>query len=245
MDFIASNPKRMMHHLRIVLSLQSLLLICSAGASIAIKSVIKVYETRTMVQEIEKEKTKAELQHLRSQLNPHFLFNTMNNVYALTAFDPERAQLYIHKLCEMMRYQLYESNQEFIPLSKEIVFMNNYCELMALRLPKHVKLSVRMPELSECAQIAPLLFISLIENAFKHGVSSREESYIDIELTYSNSQVELTVKNSYHPKSDDSGSGIGISNLHRRLELIYPDSHSILTDVHEGEYITTLTIKNI
>lgn len=152
-------------------------------------------------QEIEKERTQAELQNLKSQLNPHFLFNTLNNIYALVALNPQQAQYALHSLSQLLRYVLYDNNQQMMPLSKELAFIRSYVELMSLRLSKQVQLEVNLPEDDRGYQVAPLLFIALIENAFKHGVSATEPSFIHISFALTGGDTLIcTVENSCFPK---------------------------------------------
>lgn len=217
------------------------------GLSVAIKMTNKWYEARQRVQELEKANAEAELQQLKSQLNPHFLFNSLNNIYALISLDTEKAQVSLHSLCDMLRYQLYEANHETITLEKEIEFVRSYCELMRLRLPKHVMLNLDLPDDTGRINIALLLFVSIVENAFKHGVSQSEPSYISIKISKEKKSVVCTVRNSFYPKkdSDRSGSGIGLDNLRRRLKLLYPDSYGFRTEKIGSEFIAQLTIKTI
>lgn len=217
------------------------------GLSVAIKMTNKWFEARQRVQELEKANAEAELQQLKSQLNPHFLFNSLNNIYALISLDAEKAQVTLHSLCDMLRYQLYEANRETITLEKEIEFVRSYCELTSLRLPKHVTLNLDLPGDTGRLNIAPLLFVSIIENAFKHGVSQSEPSYISIKISKEKESVVCTVRNSCYPKKDNdrSGSGIGLDNLRRRMELLYPDSYSFRTEKIGSEFIAQLTIKTI
>lgn len=213
--------------------------------SVAIKMTGKWYEVRQRVQELEKINAQAELQQLKTQLNPHFLFNSLNNIYALIAFDADKAQISLHSLCDMLRYQLYEANRETIPLDKEIDFVRSYCDLMRLRLPAHVALSVDMPTNTTGINLAPLLFVSIVENAFKHGVSQSAKSYISIKIVVENDHLICLVKNSYYPKTDRdrSGSGIGLENLRRRLELLYPETHSFRAEKTGDEFVAQLTIR--
>lgn len=214
------------------------------GISVAIKMTIKWYEVRQRLQELERANAEVELTQLKSQLNPHFLFNSLNNIYALIAFDQDKAQLSLHSLCDMLRYQLYEANRETIPLSKELEFVRSYCDLMQLRLAKNVSLNVNLTEDTTGVSIAPLMFVSIVENAFKHGISQNEPSYITIKISVEQGVVNCQIKNSYYPKtdSDRSGSGIGLENLSRRLELIYPESHSFRAEKIGSEFTTQLTI---
>ena len=198
-----------------------------AGLSGAIKMTGSWYQMESSRRELEKSRAEAELQNLKSQLNPHFLFNTLNNIYSLIAFSPERAQEAVHDLSRLLRYVLYDSSQPMVPLEKELDFIRNYVELMRIRLP-------------------PLLFISLIENAFKHGVSHNKPSFIDLKIHQEGTRIVCSIRNSDFPKDngqDKSGSGIGLQNLSRRLELLYP-SHHIFTYGQKGdEYVCLLELQ--
>jgi hypothetical protein len=205
-----------------------ILLSLVASAALAIKATTRWYNAQAAMATLEKEKSVAELQQLRSQLNPHFLFNSLNNIYALIDFDPAHAQQAVHTLGEMLRHQLYEATQEKIPLHKEVDFIRNYCHLMQLRLPKNVTLSLDFPD-DDCEiAIAPLLFAPLVENAFKHGVSPSQPSHIAVAISILDERSPVcTVRNSFFPKSSDdrSGSGIGLDNLRKRLDLLYPGKY--------------------
>ena len=186
------------------------------------------------------------MQNLKSQLNPHFLFNTLNNIYSLIAFSPEKAQEAVHDLSRLLRYVLYDSSQPMVPLEKELDFIRNYVELMRIRLPEHVKLTTDISSATSETQVAPLLFISLIENAFKHGVSHNKPSFIDLKIHQEGTRIVCSIRNSDFPKDngqDKSGSGIGLQNLSRRLELLYP-SHHIFTYGQKGdEYVCLLELQ--
>lgn len=215
----------------------AMLYLLVAGLSVAIKMTGSWYETESARRELEKSRAEAELQNLKSQLNPHFLFNTLNNIYSLIAFSPDRAQEAVHDLSRLLRYVLYESSQPFVPLEKEFDFIRNYVELMRIRLPEHVELKTEISLQHPGAQVAPLLFISLIENAFKHGVSPTKSSFIHLMIRQEGGRIVCSIWNSYFPKDtarDKSGSGIGLHNLRRRLELLYPSRH-LFTCGQEGE----------
>lgn len=218
-----------------------------AGLSVAIKMTWVWFQTETTRRELEKSRAEAELQNLKSQLNPHFLFNTLNNIYSLISFSPERAQDAVHDLSRLLRYVLYESSQPVVPLERELSFIQNYVELMRIRLPEHVKVSTHISANNKETPIAPLLFISLIENAFKHGVSHSEPSFIDLTIRQEGERIVCEIHNSYFPKNsnqDKSGSGIGLQNLSRRLELLYP-AHHIFTYGQKGdEYICLLELQS-
>lgn len=214
--------------------------------SLAIKATSSWYESESGRKELEKINSEAELQSLKSQLNPHFLFNTLNNIYSLIAFSPEKAQEAVHDLSRLLRYVMYDSSNATVSLSKELEFVQNYIELMRIRLPKEVDIVSDISCIRPNELIAPLLFISLIENAFKHGVSNNKPSFIHIKIYQEGSETICYIENSYFPKdnqTDKSGSGIGLNNLQKRLELIYPNSHSLKCGKKEDNYNSYLSIK--
>lgn len=190
------------------------------AAIIVASSVI----TTRRLNEAEKARRDAEISNLRSQINPHFLLNTLNNIYALTAFDTGKAQKAILELSKMFRHVLYDNQKPFVRLSDEVAFLKNYIELMRLRLPGHVRLDAmyHVPDNVD-VQVAPMLFISLIENAFKHGVSQVDDSFISIDISADERKICCEIRNSNNPKndSDRSGHGVGLVQVEKRLELMY------------------------
>lgn len=212
--------------------------------SVALRMTIGWYMVDAQRKELEKSRAEAELQNLKSQLNPHFLFNTLNNIYSLIAISQERAQEVVHDLSRLLRYVMYDSSQPFVPLEKELDFLRNYIELMRIRLPGHVRVdsyvSVDDPQIA----IAPLLFISLIENAFKHGVSDRVPSFIGFDIRQKGKEITCVILNSHFPKTPDdkSGSGIGLPNLHKRLELLYPGRFELQCGREGDNYRAYLSI---
>ena len=219
-------------------------------AAIAAMSIlsIKWQSSETARREAEMAKQDAELKNLRNQVNPHFLLNTLNNIYALTAFNQQGAQKAILELSGMLRHILYDNQQDFVRLDDEIKFIHSYVNLMRIRIPKTTKIQidVDVPKDTEL-RIAPLIFISLIENAFKHGISPTEPSFIRIHFSESPGEIHCEITNSYHPKSvaDKSGSGIGLEQVRKRLELTYPDRYDWQQGVSEDmkEYKSILIIK--
>lgn len=216
------------------------------GLSVAMKTGNRWMKIENERKELEKAKSEAELQNLKNQINPHFLLNTLNNIYALVEFDPPKAQTAIMELSKLLRHLLYENQQTFVPLSQEVSFIQNYIELMRLRLAENVKVTTKMGvSESSATMISPLIFISLIENAFKHGVSGEKPSFIDISLIeLPDGKVEFISKNSCFPKSDSdkSGSGIGLMLVKKRLELLYPGKYLWNTNVENNVYTTVLII---
>ena len=200
------------------------------GLSVAIKMSARWAKVESQRKELEKERTESELKNLKSQINPHFLLNTLNNIYALIEFNPPKAQTAVEELSKLLRHLLYDNNETYVSLVKEVEFIKNYIELMRIRLSKNVELTTNIditPGTSTL--IAPLIYISLIENAFKHGITGNKKSFIYIQLLEkSNGVVEFVCKNSAFPKSesDKSGSGIGLNQVKRRLELLYPKRYT-------------------
>lgn len=217
------------------------------GVSVAIRMTGGWYRAEAARKELEHHRTQAELQNLKSQLNPHFLFNTLNNIYSLIQLDTDRAQQAVHDLSRLLRYVLYDSSRPTVPVAAEIGFLRDYIELMRIRLPRHVKLLLSLPDTPSDRPVAPLLFISLVENAFKHGVDNDQPSYIDIDIHEIGDQLICRIRNSYFPKSGDSdrsGSGIGLSNLTKRLEMIYPGRYTFEYG-RSGEAYTALLCINL
>ena len=224
---------------------QSLLYALVAALSVAIKMTDGWYKSDALRRELEQTRTEMEIQNLKNQLNPHFLFNTLNNIYSLIAINQEQAQHTIHELSKLLRYVLYESSKDSVPLEKDIDFVRNYIELMRIRLSKEVKMDMHIAISSPQQPIAPLLFISLIENAFKHGVSNGRDSFIHINIVEEKGNLLCNITNSNYPKATDkdkSGSGIGIVNLKKRLELLYPHSHILNYGIDGDHFYVSLAI---
>ena len=241
-----------------------LVLMLVISLSVAIKMVTAWQRQERERTRLEAEKRDAELAGLRSQLNPHFLFNTLNNIYALTLSDSSRAREAIHSLGAILRYVLY-TDREWVEVESEMDFVRNYVALMRLRTGPAMSVEMSLPESGDGLAIAPLLLMPLVENAFKHGVPAdgRTGSFVRIDLLIERDGddgdgdgdrdrdrdggglLRLTVTNSDHPKTDTdrSGSGIGLGNLHRRLELLYPDAHTLDLERSGGVHIARLTIR--
>ena len=189
----------------------------------------------------------AQLQLLMAQLNPHFLFNTLNNIYALTNIDVEKAKTALLKLSRMMRYVLYETEKNQTLLSKENEFIKDFIELMKLRLTNKVTLDLRIPEKIEEAEIAPMLLLPFIENCFKHGISSQKESSILISLSKEKNYLVLHTENTIFKSTENtpegSASGIGMTNTVRRLELLYPGKYKLDIDKENAENQFRITLK--
>lgn len=219
----------------------------AAALSAVIRISIRWSKTENARREAEKQRTEAELKNLRNQLNPHFLLNTLNNIYALIAFDSGKAQQAVQELSKLLRYMLYDNQQTYVSLGKEADFIHNYIELMRIRLSSNVTLETHLDIHKDSrTPIAPLIFISLIENAFKHGVSPTDPSRISISLFENEGQVTCEIINTNYPKNDQdkSGSGIGLVQVAKRLELLYPGQYqwdSSISDTGK-EYRSRLVI---
>jgi hypothetical protein len=219
-------------YVTIYLMLNVMFVACALG----LRYMMRWAEMQRQLEEQKQKNTEAELNWLKNQLNPHFLFNTLNNISSLTQIDADAAQESISQLSDLLRYALYQSNQSQVPIAGEIEFMRNYIDLMKLRCGPKTNVAVDMDVPRGDIEIAPLLFISLIENAFKHGVSSSRDSFIDISLHAEGGALIFRCDNSNYPKTDKnrSGSGIGLENMRRRLQLIYPGRYTMDTHL-DGE----------
>ncbi|SFC28934.1 Histidine kinase [Algibacter lectus] len=240
-----ANTERTEPPFKMAIYIQLLSYLAPLFFSVALKSTRRWVKTEAERKEAANFKLKSELQHLHYQLQPHFFFNSLNNIYSLVDISPDQAKSSIHSLSKLMRYMLYETNLEVVPLSKEIDFLKKYIDLMKLRVSDKTSVSYSFPVKETGIQIAPLLFISLIENAFKHGVSATKPSTIDISMTCDNNTVLFSVENHNFPKKTDdkSGSGIGLQNLEKRLELLYSDKFNFKTILKDDRFLVTLEIK--
>ncbi len=216
----------------------------TVALAVAIKMTSRWQQSENQRNEAERRRSEAELSNLKNQLNPHFLFNTLNNIYALIEVDSAKAQNAVHELSRLLRYVLYEGGPAVVPLEKELDFLRNYIALMSLRTGSHVSQHISLESDDPSAVTAPLIFISLVENAFKHGVSPSEKSFIEITIKTEGGRIVCRTVNSNFPKtdSDRSGSGIGIQNLERRLKLIYGSDYTFSRGVADGTYRCELSL---
>jgi two-component system, LytTR family, sensor kinase len=209
--------------------------------SVGLRILERHSQTEKLQKELEKEKLNSELAFLKNQISPHFFFNTLNNIYALIGINAEDSQKAVLKLSKLMRYLLYESEQGNTKLSNEIDFMNNYIDLMKLRMNDKISLQVSFPTKYDDINIPPLLFIPFIENAFKHGISYREKSFIDISMLSIKDSITFRCVNSIIKAKDNediSHSGIGLENVSKRLILLFPEKH----DLQINKSVTTFEV---
>ena len=222
-----------------------LIYLITVAFSIAINKSKKMQKAEELKIEADNIKLQSELQHLKYQLQPHFFFNALNNIYSLIDFDSEKAKQSVHSLSKLMRHLLYKTDVDKISLSEEIDFLNKYIDLMSLRLNDKTKVYTNFPTKISSLEVAPLLFISIVENAFKHGVSATQHSDISFKMEVIEDEIQFTASNSNFPKTDTdkSGSGIGVENLKKRLNLLYPDKHEFHSCLNDGMYIAEVKLK--
>ena len=217
-----------------------------SGFAIGLGVMEKLKENEQKQKELEKEKLNSELAFLKNQISPHFFFNTLNNIYSLIGIDGPTAQDSVLKLSKLMRYLLYESEHGETLMSHEIDFMKNYVDLMKLRQSSKVELQVDFPKDFTDFSIPPLLFVPFIENAFKHGVSYREHSFITIQMKIENKQISFASQNSIGRSSqagDMQHSGIGLENVRKRLNLLFPGRHELTIENNDTIFRVELTIQ--
>jgi hypothetical protein len=192
---------------------------------------------------LEKENVETQLSFLKHQISPHFFMNTLNNIHSLIDVDATEAKKSVIKLSNLMRHLLYESELEMSPLKKEVEFIRSYIDLMKLRYSRDVRISLKIPDTIPDKSVPPLLFISLIENAFKHGISYLQESFIDIELSFASDKLQLVITNSKSKRDiKESETGIGIENTRKRLDLLFKDKYTLDITDRGDIFITNLTI---
>lgn len=202
-------------------------------------------QVKTVIK-LKNEKAKTELQHLKNQVNPHFFFNTLNNLYGLVGKDQKKAQELILKLSDMMRYSIYEGEREYVTLEEEIAYLKNYMELHKMRYHKTIDVQFQEDIKKEGVQIMPLLFILLLENAFKHGVENlSQNAFVHVKIAANENDITFTVTNNFDNSNASEETGIGLKNLKRRLELAYSDKHSLTLSQEDAIYKAQLSIKPI
>lgn len=217
----------------------------SLGAAVAICSTVKSNIEENQRKKIETEHLKSELSYLKYQVQPHFFFNTLNNIYSLIDTSPHYAKEVLHRLSKLMRFVLYQTEDSEVLVKDEITFIANYVELMKIRTQNNVSISIEIPPMVPEVRIPPLIYISLVENAFKHGIDPQKDSVIRIWFSVVGNKLLFEVANTNFPKAqkDKSGSGIGVANVKKRLEFLFaPDEYTFTQECVGDFYITKLTI---
>lgn len=210
------------------------------GFDLAITLFAKYQEEQEKARGLETEHLRYELEHLKSQVNPHFFMNMLNNIHGMVELNPTKAQVMIMELSQLMRYVLYEGAKSHTTLCREIEFISNYVELMRKRYSsRKVHISLHLPE-GNCERISlpPLLFINVIENAFKHGISYQSQSFVAIRLMIENERLHLDCVNSIHNRTpkDRHEEGLGLANLRQRLQLLYGSDFTLDVEEENEEY---------
>lgn len=202
-----------------------------------------IWKIRSLIQ-LKNEKAQTELLHLKSQVNPHFFFNTLNNLYALVDKDSEKARAMILKLSDMMRYSIYEGQKDWVSLEQEIEYLKNYIELHRMRYHKDINVFFNLDIQEEGYKVMPLLFIILLENAFKHGIEKlRDDAYIRMNIIANDRLLNFSIENNFDARELLKEPGIGLKNLKRRLELVYPKKHYLTLSDSNGVYKAQLSLK--
>ena len=224
------------HPAVVILFLTFYLLLLALGVFWLVRQIISVLQ-------IKSEKAQAELILLKSQVSPHFFFNMLNNLYALVPRDSQKAQELILKLSDMMRYSIYEGEKDLVELNAEIGYLENYIELHKIRY--HKKIDIHFSHQVEGnPKVMPLLLIILLENAFKHGVEKlTDNAFVKANLKASNGHVHFVVENNFDPAEKTGENGVGLRNLKRRLELVYPKNHDLSFSVSEKVYRAELSLQ--
>ena len=214
------------------------------GANCAIKLMFRSIQDEQKMMAMERQMLRTEMDYLKYQINPHFFMNTLNNIHAMIDFDPESAKTTVIELSKMMRYVLYESEKTQANLTQEVLFIENYVSLMRIRYPDSVDVRFDFHHpMPIDAKVPPLLFIVFVENAFKHGVSYDEPSYVHIDLQCDNDHIICKVSNSRHPQLRVEPGGLGLENVRKRLDLIFGDDYELqLDDSRADEYRVKLSI---
>ena len=217
------------------------------GCNLAVAMTFRYFEDRLEKERLMKASAENQLAYLKAQINPHFYMNMLNNIHGMIEIDPERAQTMVLDMSSLMRYMLYDSSKPHIRLSDEVAFLNNYLNLMRQRYPEgKVRIERRFPseESSRAIQLPPLLFLVFIENAFKHGISYKSASYVEVSISIDDGYVDFICDNSLHPGGSaiDESSGIGLRNIRQRLGLLYGGRAELDIRESESEYKVRLLI---
>jgi hypothetical protein len=205
-----------------------------------------VFEQWKKIQTLKNKKAKAELTLLKNQINPHFFFNTLNNLYSLIKKDPDTAQEYVLKLSDMMRFTIYDGKEETVSLEKEINYLTNFIELQIGRYHSVIDISFKHDVRNLARTIPPLLFIILVENAFKHGVEKLiANAFIHIEILDHDTCLIFNIKNNFDADTISKKPGIGLKNLKDRLDLLYPNNYKLTSSNTDSIYSAQLELNSV
>lgn len=210
--------------------------------NIVVKFFFKSLRDKEAMMELERHHLRSELEYLKFQINPHFFMNTLNNIHALVDIDAEKAKETLVELSRLMRYVLYEASNHQITLSKEVQFLRHYVELMRIRYPESIRIELELPDNGMEVMLPPLLFISFVENAFKHGVSYQKESFISIRMKLDGNSLQFRCFNTKSAKGEDKHHGIGLENVRKRLQLLFGNDYTLSINEEEHSFEVLLTV---
>lgn len=237
--------------LRPMVPVNVLILISLLGLNLGVKLYFKSEQDRANLQQLEKEKMFLQLQYLKFQINPHFFMNTLNNIQVLIDMDAEAAKASLRELSVMMRFVLYEGDKDMVSLKKDVGFLRNYIKLMLLRYTDSLTVTVDIPDSLPDISLPPLIFPTFVENAFKHGVSYTQRSFITVMIDVDDGKLLFCCLNSKPNQAEQQrlatqDCGVGLTNVKRRLDLIYGDSYSLKIEEKDTSYkvLLCLPIKN-
>ena len=240
---IPMTLERYFHYKQFLISCgrTSFALFFTCGLAVAIKLFKEWFRQREHSLTVENEKVKLELESLRSQIHPHFLFNTLNNLYSLTLTSSGSASTVVAHLSELLRYMLYECKEPEVPVEKELQMLKKYIELEKLRYGSRLEIAFTLSGETKDLTIAPLLLLPFVENSFKHGVSDQiDQCWINIHVSVENTSFTLQVSNSRAGTGQNSFGGLGMENVRKRLRLLYPSTHSLKTIEEDEVYVIKL-----
>ena len=225
-----------------------IVLILMLGMNLGVKLYFKQRHDQQQMAVLEKQNLEHQLEYLRYQINPHFFMNTLNNIHALVDIDPEKAKYTILELSRLMRFVLYEGNKPTVPLNSELLFLQNYITLMSLRYTDKVDIKVSLPSELPACEVPPLLFVTFVENAFKHGVSYQQQSFVDIQAEISDRHFYFRCRNSKVEREKEgrqdgtTEGGVGLRNARERLDIIYGNRYTLDISDTPGTYSVALVI---
>ena len=224
--------------------LSVVVLILMLGANLGIKGYFHSRDDRKRLAALERQNLEQQLEYLRYQISPHFFMNTLNNIHALVDIDPDKAKDTILELSRMMRFVLYEGNKQGVPLSREMDFIRHYVTLMKLRFTDKVRIDIDLPTEVPERQIPPLILITFIENAFKHGISYQHESFVEVKVAVEGDNLHFTCRNSKADKPNEEKGGVGLANVRKRLHLLFGHRYTLNTnnmaDIYSVELVLSL-----
>ena len=220
----------------------SVILILMFGMNLGVKGYFKSREDRKRLSELEHENLEQQLEYLRYQINPHFFMNTLNNIHALVDIDPEQAKGTIVELSKMMRFILYEGDKNGVTLSREMEFLRTYVALMRLRYTDSVSIRTELPPEVPERSVPPLMLIPFVENAFKHGISYRRPSFIDIRVRVEGDRLHFICLNSKAEKPNEEKGGVGLANVRKRLDLLFGSNYMLEIRDEAERYSVELNI---